>query len=171
MAYVENIVDCRSRILKVSLTGRFAGNLFYGCTKYPSCKNVISINQSLTDFTTEEQKVLKELFFFVEYNSFLSGHYCSIFNSLSSPGVFDYFLKTPIIKNGPSLPEIGLTGAKIFYDLFYHLYISPDVDIHEYLTLNFAKSVKVFLANKQPLVRFLFVDYNAHTIDTRVLKT
>jgi hypothetical protein len=165
MACIENNSDCKNLIIKISSSGKFAGKLFYGCSKYPSCQNLIGINQNITDFSLEEQKVLKELHFFVEYNSFLSGDYWSIFNSLSNPGVLDYFLKTPVIKEEPSAPEVGLTGAKIFYDLFYHLFILPSNAIHEYLTLNFPKSTKAFELKQKPLVRFLFVDYNSDMID------
>jgi len=77
----------------------------------------------------------------------------------------DYLLCSDIVKNSTGV-ETGLTGAKIYDELFYYLYLIPSIENRQYLISNFPKSYQNFL-NTKNFHRVLLdgIDYEKHIVD------
>jgi len=137
---------------------------FWGCILFPDCdktKNIHFNPKQLTDF---EKKIYHVFDCFVNLNSFLMATYGTIYFNLKEAALLDYMLKSEIIKYNKSDLEIGKTGAKIFYDLYYHLMLLPVVSIRFYLQNNFPTNFKIFEGGKRPIM-FTDIDYFNNTIN------
>jgi hypothetical protein len=68
----------------------------------------------------------------------------TLYFNLKDSAFLDYMLKSDIIRDNKSELETGKTGARIFYDLYYHLMLLPSDQIRSYLENNFPEYFKMF---------------------------
>lgn len=160
---LKGIDFCESLVIKTAKKEQFKGNYFFGCLLYPECKRLIPTGFNENKITENEKKLINAFDCFVNLNSFLSATYGTIYFNFRNPGLLDYALKTDIIKDYKDPIEIGETNAKIFYTLFYHLFIIPDKLLKLYLQYNFPESYKRFINKEKPKV-FNSIDYENNKV-------
>jgi hypothetical protein len=89
---------------------------------------------------TEHQQKLTEAFSsFVRSNYFIEATFGVVYFNLHQAAFMDYLLRTDIVFQDGNT-EIGLTGAKIYDELFYHLFLIPFAEIKGYLINNFPET-------------------------------
>lgn len=76
---------------------------------------------------------------FVRSNNFIYATYGVVYFNLRQAAFMDYLLRADIVQSDAGV-EIGLTGAKIYNSLFYHLFLIPTPEIKQYLVNNFPKT-------------------------------
>ena len=115
------------------------------------------------NLTGKQRKLQNAFSAFVRSNTFIMASYGTVYFHLRESDFLDYLLKTDIVymKDGV---EIGVTKAKIFYELFYHLYLIPAPEIRLYLINNFPLSYSKFVAGVTPIV-FSDVNYELNILD------
>ena len=147
--------DCKNLILRTSTKGNYVGQMFFGCKEYPVCKNIIPLHFD-QNLITENQEKLAIAF---------EATYGVVFFNLRQASFMDYLLCSDIVKNSTGV-ETGLTGAKIYDELFYYLYLIPSIENRQYLISNFPKSYQNFL-NTKNFHRVLLdgIDYEKHIVD------
>jgi hypothetical protein len=115
--------------------------------------------------TSDQEKLANAFRLFVRTNSFIEATYGVVFFNLRQASFMDYLLRSDIVIDRFGI-EIGLTGAKIFDDLFYYLYLVPSIDTKQYLINNFPKSYKCFLNREHfPLNISNGINYEKYTVD------
>ena len=141
-----------------------ADSYFWGCSLYPSCNKTLNIDFNPKNLTEFEKKIYHVFDCFVNLNSFLMATYGTIYFNLKQSALLDYMLKSEIIRDNKSELETGKTGARIFYDLYYHLMLIPVDLIREYLKNNFPKNFEIYKDGKKPII-FRDIDYNNNTVN------
>ncbi len=137
---------------------------FWGCSKYPICNKTLSIDFKPGELTEFESKMFRVFDCFINLNSFLMLTYGTLYFNLRQSVLLDYFLKSRIIRDGKHELEIGKTGARIYFDLYYHLMIIPVDLIQDYLKNNFPKNYQNFEVGKKPII-FKDVDYSKNLVN------
>jgi len=79
----------------------------------------------------------------------------------------NYLLSSNII-NIDNGVEIGLTGAKIYNSLFYHLFLIPSTETKRYLINNFPKTYSNILIDHSIKYFDKGIDYENNIIDEEV---
>jgi hypothetical protein len=154
--------------LKILSVGNLDGKSFFGCSLYPECKNKISLffeHKLMSEF----QKNLENAFgLFVRSNNFVLATYGVVYFNLRDAAFMDYLLRSGIVYESEDI-EIGLTGAKIFYTLFYHLLLIPCAETKCYLINNFPKSYNNFLSSiNKPIFFNVGIDYMNNSVREEV---
>lgn len=161
---VENNIACNNLILQTAKSGQLQGQKFFGCKRYPNCNYLIPLHFEANSMTEDEEKLAHAFELFVHSNSFIYATFGVVYFNLRNPAFLDYLLKSGIVFDSGEV-EIGLTGAKIFHALFYHLFLIPESQIKGYLVNNFPKTYEnLFKTSGHRLFGF-GIDYNTHTID------
>jgi hypothetical protein len=137
---------------------------FWGCSQYPICDKTLSIDFNPGELTEFESKIYRVFDCFVNLNSFLMVTYGTIYFNLKQSVLLDYMLKSEIIRDDKSELEIGKTGARIYFDLYYHLMLIPVDLIRDYLKNNFPKNYQIFEEGKKPII-FRDVDYYKNSVN------
>lgn len=86
-----------------------------------------------------------------------------LIDHLEDPIVLDYFLKSKYIQQKGNI-ILSITGAKIYYDLFYDLMLVKNNHIKEYLIKEFPEYNKMFQNRILPDEQYSFIDYNRNEI-------
>lgn len=157
--------DCMNLILLTSTKGNYAGQMFFGCKEYPVCKNIISLHFDQKSITANQEKLAIAFQLFVQSNNFLYATFGVVYFNLRQASFMDYLLCSDIVKDSTSV-ETGLTGAKIYDELFYFLYLIPSSETRQYLICNFPKSYQNFVnTNDFPKMLNEGIDYEKHIVD------
>jgi hypothetical protein len=123
---------------------------------------------------TDNQKKLADAFrLFVRSNYFIYATYGVVYFNLRQAAFMDYLLRTDIVISSDyySNVEIGLTGAKIYNDLFYHLFLIPTVETKRYLINNFPNTYSNLSADNFTTRIFNDgVDYINHTVNEDIFR-
>lgn len=166
------ISDCKNLVLQTAKTGQFEGQKFFGCKNYPDCSYLIPLHFDESAMTDKQKKLADAFGLFVRSNYFIYATYGVVYFNLRQAAFMDFLLRTDIvISNDYHYAEIGLTGAKIYNDLFYHLFLIPNPEIKRYLINNFPKTYSN-LSSTDSTTRFFNngIDYDNHTLDEEVFK-
>lgn len=168
-----NIEECKNLVPKTAKTGQFEGQLFLGCRNFPLCSYLIPLHFDETKLTEQQQKLARAFRLFVRSNYFIYATYGVVYFNLRQAAFMDYLLRTDIVTSSEyhNNVEIGLTGAKMYNDLFYHLFLIPTVEIKRYLVNNFPKTYSNLTANNFT-IRFFSngIDYDKNKLDEDVFK-
>lgn len=145
-------INCENLTIKQASRGNNRGSYFFGCRLYPACLMSIPIASiHCKNDLSEEQKDLAQFFeSFVRNNTFLYATYGNVYFRLRDPGLLDYLLKTDIIRSNKDVLETGITGARMFYALYYCLRVIPADMIRLYLKTNFPQSELKFQNGEKP---------------------
>jgi len=146
---------------------RYAGSIgvyFWGCSLFPECDKTFSIDFNPNNLTEFERKIYRVFDCFVNLNSFLMVTYGTTYFNLKNAALLDFMLRSEIIRDDKSELEIGKTGARIFYDLYYHLMLMPVDAIQVYLKNNFPKNYQLFKDGKKAVI-FKDIDYKNNTVN------
>ncbi len=135
----QQITECKNLVLRIAKTRQFAGQKFFGCKKHPDCSYIISLHFDENRITEQDQKLVNAFNLFVRSNNFILATYGVVYFNLRKAAFMDYLLSTDIVYLD-ARTEIGLTGAKIYHELFTHLFLIPSVEIKRYLINNFPKT-------------------------------
>lgn len=155
---------CQDLVLKTAKVGKYKGELFFGCTQYPSCSNIVSLHFFRDEMSDIEKEIERIFFPFVRSNYFIYATFGFLYFNLKNVGLLDYLLLTKGIIDRNEDVEQGLTGALIYHSLFYHLYLIPSPDIRLYLTNNFPNTFsKLYVIPLQD--RLEGIDYINHKVD------
>jgi hypothetical protein len=167
------LVECKNLALRTSKTGQFAGQKFFGCKNYPDCSLIVPLHFDETAMTDNQKKLADAFGLFVRSNYFIYATYGVVYFNLRQAAFIDYLLQTDIVISNDyyNNVEIGLTGAKIYNDLFYHLFLIPNVETKRYLINNFPKTYSNLSADNFT-TRFFNdgVDYNNHTVNEDIFR-
>ncbi len=159
------IVECKNLVLRTAKTGKFEGQKFLGCKKYPECSYIIPLYFDENAMTEKEQKLERAFGLFVRSNYFIYANYGVVYFNLRQAAFMDYLLRTDIVYVGTNV-EIGLTGAKIYHELFTHLLLIPSSEIKRYLINNFPNTYTNLYQNR-PIHTLLGTvnDFESFTVD------
>lgn len=158
-------LDCRNLILRTSKEGNYVGQMFFGCKEYPVCKNIIQLHFDKKSITPNQEKLAVAFQLFVQSNNFIYATFGVVFFNLRQASFMNYLLCADIVKNSTGV-EIGLTGAKIYDELFYYLYLIPSIETRQYLICNFPNSYHNFTDTKDfPKMLNEGIDYENHKVD------
>lgn len=170
---ILEIVECKNLVLRTAKTGKFEGQKLLGCKKYPECSYIIPLYFDENAMTKKEQKLERAFGLFVRSNYFIYATFGVVYFNLRQAAFMDYLLRTDIVISSEynNNVEIGSTGAKIYNDLFYHLFLIPTVEIKRYLVNNFPKTYSN-LTNSNFTTRFFSdgIDYERNKLDEEVFK-
>ena len=150
------LIECRNLVLRTAKTGQFEGHKFFGCKKYPVCSYLIALHFDENAMTEQQKKLANAFRLFVHSNNFIYATYGVVYFNLRQAAFMDYLLRSDIVLSNENYSnvEFGLTGAKIYYSLFYHLFLIPDQEIKKYLINNFPKSYFNLTANNLTMTFF-----------------
>jgi len=165
----HEILECKDLVLRTAKVGKFEGQKFLGCKNYPKCSYLIQLNFDENVMTEKEQKLESAFYNFVRSNYFICATYGVVYFNLRRASFMDYLLRTDAVGAGTNV-EIGLTGAKIYHELFYHLFLIPTPEIKRYLINNFPKTyIELFIQDKP---RFFLdgIDYDNNTLNEDFFK-
>jgi len=167
------ITECKNLILRTAKTGQFEGQKFFGCSNFPLCSYIIPLHFDENSMTERQEKLATAFGLFVRSNYFIYATYGVVYFNLRQAAFMDYLLRTDIVISSEYYNnlEIGLTGAKINNDLFYHLFLIPTVEIKRYLVNNFPKTFSN-MTNSNFTTRFFSdgIDYDRNKLDEEVFK-
>lgn len=137
-----HITECKNLILRTAKTGQFESQKFFGCSHFPLCSYVIPLHFDENSMTQRHEKLATAFGKFVCSNYFIYATYGVIYFNLRQAAFMDYLLRTDIVVPNEynNNVEIGLTSAKIYNELFYHLFLIPTVETKRYLINNFPKT-------------------------------
>jgi hypothetical protein len=163
------IDDCKNLVLRTAKTGQYEGQKFFGCKNYPGCSFLIPLHFDESAMTDQQQKLANAFGLFVRSNNFIYATYGVVYFNLRQAAFLDYLLRTDMVfaDNGV---ETGLTGAKIYHSLFYHLYLIPTSEVRRYLINNFPKTFANLFDDYSPQIFANGIDYDKHTIDEAVFR-
>lgn len=167
------ITDCKNLNLRTTKTGQFEGQKFFGCSHFPLCSYIISLHFDKNTMTEQQEKLATALGLFVRSNNFIYATYGVVYFNLRQAAFMDYLLRTDIVVSNDyyNKVEIGLTGAKIYNDLFYHLFLIPTPETKRYLINNFPKTYSNLSADN--FTTRLFndgIDYDNHIVKEYVFR-
>lgn len=158
-------LDCKNLILRNSKKGNYLGEKFFGCKEYPVCKNIIQLHFDQKSITANQEKIAVAFQLFVQSNNFIYATFGVLFFNLRQASFMNYLLCADFVKNSTGV-EKGLTGAKIYDELFYYLYLIPSIETRQYLIFNFPKSYQNFTNTKDfPKMLNEGIDYENHIVD------
>ena len=117
----------------------------------------------LTDIKAQMFEILKHY-----VSCRVGGCYTSILryiliDYLEDPIVLDYFLKFKSIQQKGNI-ILSITGAKIYYDLYYDLMLVKNNRIKEYLIKEFPEYYSMFQSRILPGEQYSFIDYNRNEV-------
>jgi len=155
------------KILRAS-KGNSPEKSFFGCSLFPECSYTISLYYDENLMSDSHKKLARAFGLFISSNNFIFGTYGVVYFNLRQAAFMDYLLrKEMVIQDGTV--EIGLTGAKIYYSLFYHLLLIPSVEIKHYLINNFPESYNLFLnTDIKPIFFNEGIDYQNNCVKEEV---
>ncbi len=164
------ILECKNLVLRTSNIGQFVGQKFFGCKNYPDCSHIVPLYFDEAAMTDNQKKLADAFGLFVRSNYFIYATYGVVYFNLRQAAFMDYLLQTNIVYSDGGV-EIGLTGAKIYNTLFYHLLLIPTPEIKRYLVNNFPKTYSN-LATTNFTTRFFNdgIDYEKHILDEDVFR-
>jgi len=117
--------------------------------------------------TEQQEKLARAFGLFVRSNYFIYATFGVVYFNLRQASFMDYLLRTDIVVSNDynNNVEIGLTGAKIYNDLFYHLFLIPTLETKRYLINNFPKTFSN-LSSENFTTRFFNdgIDYENHKV-------
>lgn len=168
------ITDCNNLVLRTAKTGQFEGQKFFGCKTYPECSYIIPLHFDEAAMTDSQKKLARAFGLFVRSNYFIYATFGVVYFNLRQAAFMDFLLRTDIVASNEyyNNAEIGLTGAKIFNELFHHLYLIPSLDVKRYLINNFPITFNN-LYNNGPINTLLGTVDNYETFianETEILK-
>lgn len=163
------IVECKNLILRTSKTGQLVGQKFFGCKNYPDCSHIVPLHFDETAITDKQKKLAVAFGLFVRSNNFIYATYGVVYFNLRQAAFMDYLLRADIVQSDAGV-EIGLTGAKIYNSLFYHLFLIPTPEIKQYLVNNFPKTYSTLTTDFTARFFSNGIDYDKHTLDEEVFK-
>ena len=164
------ITECKNLILRTAKTGQFEGQKFFGCSHYPLCSYLIPLHFDENSMTEKQVKLARAFRLFIHSNLFTYATYGVVYFNLRQAAFMDYLLRTDIVAPLDNV-EIGLTGAKIYNELFYHLFLIPTVETKRYLINNFPKTYSN-LTSDNFSTRFFNdgIDYDNHIVKEEVFR-
>ena len=131
----ENI-KCSNLVLRKATKGKYIGQEFFGCSLYPECSYQIPLHFNPDIMSDNDKELARAFGLFVRSNYFIYATFGVVYYNLKSAGFLDYLLKTDIVYMAPYV-EVGLSGAKIYHELFANLFLIPENQIKRYLVNNF----------------------------------
>jgi hypothetical protein len=134
-----DVVECKNLVLRTAKTGQFKGQKFFGCKNYPECSYIIPLNFNEVAMTEKEQKLARAFANFIRSNAFIFFTYGVVYFNLRQAAFMDHLLQSDIVYMDANV-EIGLTGAKIYHELFTHLFLIPCKETKRYLLNNFPQT-------------------------------
>ena len=161
------MIECKNLTLRTAKTGQFEGQKFLGCSDYPLCSYLIPLHFDEKSMTGQQEKLAKAFGLFVSSNYFIYATYGVVYFNLRQAAFIDYLLRSDIVVSNDyyNNVEVGLTGAKIFNDLFYHLFLIPTTETKRYLINNFPTTYSNLTS---PIFTRRFfndgVDYDKHIV-------
>ncbi|MBM3456890.1 MAG: hypothetical protein FJX80_17480 [Bacteroidetes bacterium] len=167
------ITECKNLILRTAKTGQFEGKKFFGCSHYPLCSYIIPLDFAEDSMTEQQEKLAGAFGLFVRSSYFIYATYGVVYFNLRQAAFMDYLLRTDVVFSNDyyNNVEVGLTGAKIYNDLFYHLFLIPTLESKRYLMNNFPKTYSN-LTSENFTTRFFNdgIDYDKHVVNEDVFK-
>ena len=167
------IADCKNLVLRTARTGQFEGFKFFGCKNYPECSYIVPLHFDEAAMTDNQKELAKAFGLFVRSNYFICATYGVVYFNLRQAAFMDYLLQTDIVASNEyyNNAEIGLTGAKIYNELFYHLFLIPTLETKRYLINNFSKTYSSLTTNNFT-IRFFNegIDYDNHIVNEDVFR-
>lgn len=167
------ITECKNLILRTAKTGQFEGQKFFGCSHYPLCSYLIPLHFDENSMSKQQEKLARAFGLFVRSNYFIYATYGVVYFNLRQAAFMDYLLRTDIVVSNDyyNNVEVGLTGAKIYNELFYHLFLIPTIETKRYLINNFPETYSNLTAENF-LTRFFNdgIDYDKHIVNEDVFK-
>ncbi len=162
--------ECRKLVLRTAKTGQFEGQKFFGCSHFPLCSYIIPLHFDENSMTDQQEKLARAFGLFIHSNLFIYATYGVVYFNLRQAAFMDYLLRTDIVAPNNNV-EIGLTGAKIYNDLFYHLLLIPTPETKRYLINNFPKTYSNLTADNFS-TRFFndAIDYDKHVVNEDVFR-
>ena len=124
--------NCTNLRLRTARKGEFTGKRFFGCYLYPDCLHLIPLHFDGTNMTEEQKELYRVFYLFVRSNMFIDATFGVVYFNLKHAAFLDYLLKTDVVYFADNV-EIGFTGAKIYHELFCHLFLIPSLEIKHYL--------------------------------------
>ena len=162
------IEECKNLVLRTAQKGQFAGQKFFGCSLYQLCSYIIPLHFDEKSMTEQQEKLARAFGLFVRSNYFIYATYGVVYFNLRQAAFMDYLLRTDIVVTSDyyNNVEIGLTGAKVYNELFYHLFLIPTFETKRYLINNFPKSYSKLTADNFT-TRFFNdgIDYDNHKVN------
>jgi len=164
------ITECKNLILRTAKTGQFEGQKFFGCKNYPECSYQIPLHFDENVMTEQQQKLASAFGLFVRSNCFIYATYGVLYFNLRKAAFMDYLLRIDVVYSDANV-ETGLTGAKIYNSLFFHLFLIPTAEIKRYLINNFPKTY-TNLSTKDFTTKIFSngIDYDNHKLDEDVFR-
>lgn len=167
------ITECKNLILRTAKAGQFEGRNFFGCSHFPLCQYIIPLYFDENSMTEQQEKLSTAFGLFVRSNYFIYATYGVVYFNLRQAEFMNYLLKTDIVvsNDNQNNVEIGLTGAKIYNDLFYHLFLIPIPETKNYLINNFPKTYSNLSTNN--FTTRLFndgIDYDNHIVKEDIFR-
>lgn len=163
------ISDCKNLVLRTAKTGQCEGQKFFGCKNYPDCSYLIPLHFDENAMTEQQRKLAIAFELFVHSNLFIGATYGVVYFNLRQAAFMDYLLRTGIVYPGEGV-ENGLTGAKIYHSLLYHLFLIPTPEIKRYLINNFPKTFSSLFTDCRPRFFSRGIDYDNNTIDEEAFR-
>lgn len=167
------IADCKNIVLRTAKTGHFKGQKFFGCKNYPDCSYIVPLHFDEAAMTDKQKELARAFGLFVRSNYLIYATYGVVYFNLRQAAFMDYLLRTDIVVSNDyhNNAEIGLTGAKIYNELFYHLFLIPTLETKRYLIKNFPKTYSNLTINKFT-TRFFSegIDYDNHIVKEDVFR-
>ena len=167
------INDCKNLVLRTAKTGQFERKEFFGCKNYPYCSFIVPLYFDETTMNEDQKKLANAFELFVRSNAFICATYGVVYFNLRQAAFMDYLLRTDIVVSTEyyNNVEIGLTGAKIYNTLFYHLFLIPTLEIKRYLIHNFPNTYSNFETTDFTFPLFSDgIDYEKHILDENVFR-
>jgi hypothetical protein len=164
------ITECNNLIFRTTKTGKFEGQKFFGCSHFPLCSYTIPLHFDENCMNEQQEKLARAFGSFVHSNLFIYATYGVVYFNLRQAALMDYLLRTDIVAPYDNV-EIGLTGAKIYNELFYHLFLIPTVETKRYLINNFPKTYSKLTVDNFT-TRFFYegIDYDKHIVNEDVFR-
>jgi hypothetical protein len=119
-------------------------NYFWGCKLFPQCNYARRSVFDPNNLTENQNKLMNAFYCFVNLNSFLMVTFGTVYFNLKEAALLDHMLKSEIIRDNKSELETGETGARVFYEIYYHLMLLPSDQIRSYLENNFPENFNKF---------------------------
>ncbi len=160
---------CTNLVLRTAQKGPFEGQRFFGCNDYPMCTNIIPLNFDKETMNEKQYKIARAFGLFLGSTSFFYASYGVVYFNLREPAFLDYLLSSDSIVS-KRYEEIGVTGAKIYDELFHHLFLIPTFEIKNYLINNFPETY-INLYKKGPIYTLFgkVEDYEKFVVDENII--
>mgnify|MGYP003986858551 CR=1 FL=1 len=156
--------NCTNLRLRTARKGEFTGKRFFGCYLYPDCLHLIPLHFDGTNMTEEQKELYRVFYLFVRSNMFIDATFGVVYFNLKHAAFLDYLLKTDVVYFADNV-EIGFTGAKIYHELFCHLFLIPSLEIKHYLINNFPKTFQNLYVDTVYTIFGIVDDYDTFQVD------